>query len=189
MTGTTMRGRYESTSASTSPWEENHYTLRDGRQVLIRPVSPSDGDLEKELIEHLSADTSRMRFLGGIGQVSRQLIRILTDNDANHEAFIALTESGDETPHAVGVANFACDPDGRTCECAIVVADDWQNTELDKYLLQELVDAAKVDGLDEIYSIESASNSAIDHVARELGFNCKSDPRDYTMVRYSLNLH
>ncbi|HEY8568695.1 GNAT family N-acetyltransferase [Microbulbifer sp.] len=189
MTGTTMRGHSTPTSESTSVWEEQHYTLTDGRQVLIRPVQPSDGALEKELIEHLSADTSRMRFLGGIGQVSRQLIKILTDNDSRHEAFIALAEDENGTRHAVGVANFACDPDGRTCECAIVVADEWQKTELDKYLLQELVDAAKLDGLDEIYSIESASNAAIDHVARELGFNCKSDPRDYTMVRYSLNLH
>ncbi len=53
----------------------------------------------------------------------------------------------------------------------------------------ELVDAAKADGLDEIYSIESAGNNAIDHVARELGFDCKADPHDYTTLRYSLQLH
>ena len=165
------------------------YTLRDGRQVTIRPVTASDGDLEREMIESLSADSSRMRFLGGIGQVSQQLIRVLTDNDAQHEAFIALYQDDSGIEHAVGVANFACDPDGHSCECAVVVADDWQNIGLGKYLLQELVDAARVDGLDEIYSIESAGNNAIDHVARELGFACHSDPRDYTMVRYSLSLH
>lgn len=164
------------------------YTLRDGRQVLIRPVRKSDGDLERELIDGLSADSSRMRFLGGIGQVSQQLMRILTDNDARHEAFIALAEDDAGRSHAVGVANFACDPDGRACECAVVVADDWQHVGLGKYLLQDLVDAAREDGLEEIYSIESASNNAIDHLARELGFACKSDPADYTMVRYSLHL-
>ncbi|MBY6190224.1 GNAT family N-acetyltransferase [Microbulbifer agarilyticus] len=172
-----------------SIWNENHYTLSDGREVLIRPVRASDGELERELIEHLSADSSRMRFLGGIGQVSRQLLQILSDNDAQHEAFIALTTAPDGTQQAVGVANFACDPDGSRCECAVVVADDWQRSGLGKYLLQDLVEAAKLDGLDEIYSVDSASNSAIDHLARELGFTCKSDPRDYTMVRYSLNLH
>lgn len=164
------------------------YTLRDGRQVLIRPVRRSDGDLERELIDGLSADTSRMRFLGGIGQVSKQLMRILTDNDPQHEAFIAIAEDEGGNSHAVGVANFACDPDGRACECAVVVADNWQNVGLGKYLLQDLIDAARDDGLEEIYSIESASNSAIDHIARELGFACKSDPSDYTTVRYSLNL-
>ena len=165
------------------------HTLRDGRRVTIRPVRASDGDMEREMVESLSADSSRMRFLGGIGQVSQQLVRVLSDNDAKHEAFIALSEDDSGIQHAVGVANFACDPDGHSCECAVVVADDWQNIGLGKYLLQELVDAARVDGLDEIYSIESASNSAIDHVARELGFACHSDPRDYTMVRYSLDLH
>ncbi|WP_299595148.1 GNAT family N-acetyltransferase [uncultured Microbulbifer sp.] len=165
------------------------YTLSDGRQVAIRPVQASDGNMEREMIESLSPDSSRMRFLGGIGRVTQHLMRILTDNDAQHEAFIALHEDEAGTMHAVGVANFACDPDGHACECAVVVADDWQNVGLGKLLLQELVDAAKADGLDEIYSIESASNSAIDHVARELGFACKADPHDYTTLRYSLSLH
>ncbi|WP_295803407.1 GNAT family N-acetyltransferase [uncultured Microbulbifer sp.] len=164
------------------------YTLRDGRQVLIRPVRSSDGELERELVDGLSADSSRMRFLGGIGQVSKQLMHILTDNDSRHEAFIAIAEDEAGNPHAVGVANFACDPDGRACECAVVVADEWQNAGLGKYLLQDLVDAAREDGLEEIYSIESAGNNAIDHVARELGFDCHADPRDYTTVRYSLSL-
>ncbi|WP_160152406.1 GNAT family N-acetyltransferase [Microbulbifer sp. ALW1] len=200
MSGTTMNQRsqwFESgvnegdlneIGISDSPLDHSRYTLRDGRQVVIRPVQASDVDLERELIEGLSADSSRMRFLGGIGQVSKQLMRILTDNDPQHEAYIALYKDEAGNQHAVGVANFACDPDGRACECAVVVADDWQNAGLGKYLLQELVDAAKVDGLEEIYSIESAGNNAIDHVARELGFACKSDPRDYTMVRYSLHL-
>jgi len=165
------------------------YTLHDGREVLIRPVRSSDGDLERELVEGLSADSSRMRFLGGIGQVSKQLMKILTDNDPQHEAFIALTRDENGQQHAIGVANFACDPDGRSCECAVVVADDWQHAGLGKHLLQELVDAAKQDGLDEIYSIESADNSAIHHLARGLGFACTADPKDYTMVRYSLSLH
>ncbi|WP_078083342.1 GNAT family N-acetyltransferase [Microbulbifer mangrovi] len=180
------RTRY---SGNSEDFDDTRYTLSDGRQVSIRPVRPSDGDMERELIESLSADSSRMRFLGGIGRVSQQLMHILNDNDAQHEAFIALHEDDSGNLHAVGVANFACDPDGHSCECAVVVADDWQNMGLGKRLLQELVDAAKADGLDEIYSVESAGNNAIDRVARELGFNCKADPRDYTTVRYSLQLH
>lgn len=192
MSGTTHTSLLPTSTRGPSPQEYSdgtRHTLHDGRVVSIRPVSAADGDMERELIESLSPDSSRMRFLGGIGRVSEQLMRILTDNDAQHEAFIALTEDDSGTLHAVGVANFACDPDGRTCECAVVVADEWQNVGLGKLLLHTLVDAAKADGLDEIYSIESAGNNAIDHVARELGFSCKSDPRDYTTVRYSLNLH
>ncbi|MBB5211106.1 GNAT family N-acetyltransferase [Microbulbifer hydrolyticus] len=180
--------RQEFTGSSLDGGEVRH-TLSDGREVSIRPVRASDGDLEREMIESLSADSSRMRFLGGIGRVSQQLIRILTDNDAQHEAFIALHRDDRGVEHAVGVANFACDPDGHSCECAVVVADSWQKLGLGKMLLRELVDAAKADGLDEIYSIESAGNNAIDHVARELGFACKADPRDYTTLRYSLSLH
>ena len=118
----------------------NRHTLSDGRVVSIRPVKASDGEMEREMIEHLSPDSSRMRFLGGIGQVSQQLMRVLTDNDAQHEAFIALAEDESGTLHAVGVANFACDPDGKSCECAVVVADDWQNAGLGKLLLRELVE-------------------------------------------------
>ena len=44
-------------------WTE---TLRDARQVVIRPVCPSDAAAERLFIESLSPQSRRYRFLGDV---------------------------------------------------------------------------------------------------------------------------
>ncbi|WP_193162097.1 GNAT family N-acetyltransferase [Microbulbifer hainanensis] len=163
-------------------------TLKDGRSVTIRPVCRKDGELEKSLIEGLSPESRRDRFIGGSCKASEKLIELLTDNDhEQHEAFIAVDESGDK-PRAVAVANYALDDDGRACECAVVVSDDWQHEGLGRIMLQQLIDVARARGIEIMYSIESADNIKVKKFAHAMGFVCKADPRDYTLLTYTLDL-
>ncbi|MFA0812825.1 GNAT family N-acetyltransferase [Microbulbifer epialgicus] len=164
-------------------------TLGNGRKVSIRPICRSDGQLEKELIEDLSPKTRRDRFLGGNCKASEKLIELLTDNDHQiHEAFIALCSS-DRAQRAVATAHYAVDPDGRACECAVVVSDDWQGLGLGRIMLKRLIGCAREQGLERIYSIESAENKRVQTFARSMGFICKADSRDYTLLTYTLNLY
>ena len=164
-------------------------TLHNGRSVQIRSICKDDSGLEKELFEGLSAESRRDRFIGGSSKASQQLLDTLTANDHDvREALIAIANT-DTGPHAVGVAHYACDPDGMACECAVVVSDDWQGQGLGSMLLQRLVDTAQSHGLDLIYSIDSADNHRISRLAKALGFDCKADPRDYTLLTYSKYLH
>ncbi|WP_444946068.1 GNAT family N-acetyltransferase [Microbulbifer sp. VTAC004] len=163
-------------------------TLGNGRRVSIRPICRSDGQLEKELIEDLSPQTRRDRFIGGSCKASQQLIELLTDNDHQvHEAFIALCSS-DHAQRAVATAHYAVDPDGQACECAVVVSDDWQGLGLGRLMLKRLIHCAQEQGLERIYSIESAENKRVHSFARSMGFVCQADARDYTLLTYTLNL-
>lgn len=163
-------------------------TLGDGRRVLIRPICRSDGQLEKELIESLSPESRRDRFIGGSCKASAKLLELLTDNDhLRHEAFIAIDDNG-ASQRAVAVAHYALDDDGRAAECAVVVSDDWQGLGLGKRMLQRLIDRAREHGLERIYSIESADNVRVKRFAGEMGFECEADPRDYTLLTYTLDL-
>ncbi len=163
-------------------------TLGNGRRVLVRPICRSDGQLEKELIEGLSPESRRDRFIGGSCKASAKLLELLTDNDLHHEAFIAIADYDKQSQRAVAVAHYAVDDDGRAAECAVVVSDDWQGLGLGKQMLQRLIDKAREHGLERIYSIESADNVRVKHFAGEMGFECKADPRDYTLLTYTLDL-
>ena len=168
--------------------DSERITLRNGHSVTIRPVCRKDGELEKSLIEGLSPESRRDRFIGGSCKASEKLIELLTDNDhEQHEAFIAVDESGDK-PRAVAVAHYALDEDGRACECAVVVSDDWQHQGLGRMMLQHLIDVARAHGIESMYSIESADNSKVKSFAHAIGFVCKADPRDYTLLTYTLDL-
>ncbi|MCO1336795.1 GNAT family N-acetyltransferase [Microbulbifer sp. OS29] len=163
-------------------------TLGNGRRVSIRPICHSDGQLEKEMIEQLSPETRRDRFIGGSCKASQKLLELLTDNDHHvHEAFIAICTS-DHAQHAAAIAHYALDLDGRACECAVVVSDDWQGLGLGRLMLQRLIDCAREQGLERIYSIESAQNKRVDTFAKSMGFTCRADSSDYTLLTYTLYL-
>ncbi|SDJ99418.1 GNAT family N-acetyltransferase [Microbulbifer yueqingensis] len=170
-------------------FQPENVALHDGREVQIRAVCKEDGELEKQLFEGLSPELRRDRFLGGNHKVSEKLLALLTDNDHNlHEALIAIADP-DTDPRAVGVAHYACDASGHACECAVVVADDWQHVGLGRLLLQSLTEIAQGHGLDEIYSVESAENHHGERLARAMGFQAHADPHDYTLLTYTKYLH
>ncbi|HEV8259437.1 MAG TPA: GNAT family N-acetyltransferase [Burkholderiales bacterium] len=62
-------------------------------------------------------------------------------------ALIAVVcENGRETE--IGVARYAINPDGRSCEFAIALADAWQRKGIGSKLMHSLVDAARSRGLE-----------------------------------------
>nr|WP_193189282.1 GNAT family N-acetyltransferase [Microbulbifer taiwanensis] len=151
-------------------------------------MSRKDGQLEKDLIENLSPETRRDRFIGGSCKASEKLIELLTDNDhQQHEAYIAVSGSN-HSQRAVAVAHYALDDDGQAAECAVVVSDDWQGLGLGSLMLQRLIDSACEQGLERIYSIESADNVRVKSFAKSMGFRCVADPRDYTLLTYTRDL-
>lgn len=162
--------------------------LRNGQVVKIRPLDHGDIELEREFISNLSPESRHFRFLGGVGQPSDQLLQRLTDIDHDQrEAFIALIEEP-EGEKEIGVSRYALEPGGKTAECAVVVGDDWQMQGLGTMLLDRLKESARARNIEHLYSIDSAANSRLREVARNMGWDCRTDPEDHTQVIYTLDL-
>jgi GNAT superfamily N-acetyltransferase len=162
--------------------------LNDGQPVTIRLMSGRDAPAEREFISGLSPETRRLRFLGQIGQPSDAMITWLTAIDFVHDlAFVAVITEG-ERERIVGVSRYGLDPAGGRCECAVVVADDWQGRGLGVRLMQHLIDVARARGIEVMYSLDAASNTAMKDLARFLGFSRRPDPEDATMVIHELRL-
>src|SRR5690606_22824305 len=117
--GARSRGRQAPPAGA---WTE---TLRDGTQVRVRPITKNDAPLERAFITRLSPQSRRLRFLGQFGEPSDVLVRELTDLDWRRDAaFIAVVERDGEALE-VGVSRYGLGPDGRSCECAVTVDDEW----------------------------------------------------------------
>src|SRR5450759_2760562 len=87
-----------------------------------------------------------MRFMNTIRELSQSQLARLTQIDYDREmAFVATVPQGDGELE-VGVARYATNPDGESCEFAIVVADSWQGKGLARKLISVLIDAAKSHG-------------------------------------------
>ena len=162
--------------------------LRNGQVVTIRPLDKADIDLEREFITNLSAESRHFRFLGGVGVPSEKQLEQLTDIDHDQrEAFIATIEQ-DAQEREIGVSRYALDPAGKSAECAVVIADDWQMQGLGTLLLNRLIESARARGIEHLYSIDSAVNTRLRDVARAMGWHCRADPKDPTLVIYTLDL-
>ena len=149
-------------------------TLRDGTSVMVRPIRASDAELEREFVERLSRQSRRFRFLGNVDQ-QRDI------------ALVALIADG-AVKREIGVSRYNARTDGVTCECAVAVSDDWQNRGLGTLLMQELIEIARARGIECMYSIDAADNTAMRELGAHLGFTRKPDPNDATLVLHCLDL-
>lgn len=171
--------------ASDLTWSD---TLRDGTAILVRPIRPSDAESERHFIEALSPESRRFRFLGDVKTPSDALLDQFTRIDPAHEmAFVAMVDEG-ENEVEIGVSRYEAGLDGKSCECAVVVMDAWQNRGVATLLMRHLMDVARAHGIERMYSIDSSANSAMHELATHLGFEREADPDDETQVIHRIDL-
>jgi len=118
------------------------------------------------------------------GQLTR-----LTQIDYDREmAFVATVQQGDEDSE-VGVARYATNPDGESCEFAIVVADAWQGKGLARRLIGVLIEAARTHGgLKYMYGEFLSENRRMIKFVTDVGFVLSPHPEDPGLKRGVLEL-
>lgn len=166
-------------------WIEN---LRDGTPVLIRPLTSKDRDREIAFLNRLSDKTKRLRFLGDFREASPLLIEQLMKLDYHDKyALVALIHEGGKLQE-IGVSRYYLTTDGKSCECAVTVADAWQGLGLGVLLMQHLIHIARRNGFKRLFSIDASSNEPMRDLASYLGFRRQADPSDPTQVLHTLDL-
>ncbi|MCZ4305784.1 bifunctional acetate--CoA ligase family protein/GNAT family N-acetyltransferase [Zoogloeaceae bacterium G21618-S1] len=158
-----------------------HWTLPDGTDVTIRAIKPEDADLEVNFVRKLSAETKYFRFMNTMRELPPAMVVRLTQIDYDREmAFVAtVANEGQETE--IGVCRYAVNPDGESCEFAVVVADDWQHRGLARRLMGVLIETARNRGLVYMNGVFLANNDRMLRFVQSLGFVLSSDPDDSTV--------
>ena len=123
--------------------------LADGRVLTIRPIRPEDAEREQAFVRGLSPDAKRLRFLQSIKELSPALLAQFTQIDYAREMALVATVETDGAEEQVGVARYVINPDGRSCEFAIVVGDKLRGQGIGSRLMKALMEAARAQGLDD----------------------------------------
>ncbi|WP_199098792.1 GNAT family N-acetyltransferase [Dyella sp. ASV21] len=162
--------------------------LRDGTPVLIRPLREADRERELAFVNGLSHRSRRYRFLGDFRLTSQAQIDQLMDVDYQQRmAFIALVHDNGVLQE-IGVSRYSATLEDKMCECAVTVADEWQNRGLGVLLMRHLIDYARRQGFKRMVSMDSASNEGMRDLASYLGFHRAVDTADNTQVIHTLQL-
>jgi acetyltransferase len=164
----------------TSQWQ-----LADGTDLTIRPIRPEDADMEKQFVHDLSEESKYFRFMNSMQELTETMLVRFTQLDYSREmALVAVTqEQGQEVE--LGVARYAINPDGDTCEFALVVADRMQGKGLGQKLMVALMEAARSMGLSVIEGEVLNNNHAMLKMMNRLGFSIKSSEDDPSIMKVS----
>ena len=162
------------------------YTLRDGTQVLLRPIRPEDEPIEAELIKNLSEESKRFRFFYVIKDITHEMLVRFCNIDYDREmAIIAEYTDSSGKRRNVGVGRLIMDPSRKRGEFAVVVADDFQGKGLGTKLVDMLIQIADEKGLETIYGIVMPENTKMIELCRKMGFDIRYTPEE---VIVELNL-
>ncbi|MBU3694725.1 MAG: bifunctional acetate--CoA ligase family protein/GNAT family N-acetyltransferase [Rhodocyclaceae bacterium] len=147
----------------------SRWQMPDGTDIVIRPIRPEDAGLVRDFVAGLSEEARFFRFMNVLQELSgAQLVRLTQLDYSKEIALLAVTASAPETE--LGVARFAVNPDGESCEFAIVLADRATGKGLGQKLLSALIDVARSRGLRRIGGEVLATNHAMLGLAQTLGF-------------------
>ena len=165
----------------------SHWQLSDGTDVVIRPIRPEDADLVRDFVAGLSQEARFFRFMNALHELSGPMLVRLTQLDYSKEiALLAVTAEAPETE--LGVARFSVNPDRKSCEFAIVLADRVTGRGLGQRLLTALIEVARGRGLRRIGGEVLASNHAMLRLAQTLGFRVEPVAGSPDVVAISLML-
>lgn len=159
-----------------------------GIAVTLRPLRPEDLDIETAFVEGLSVESHASRLLGGAVKVTREYIEHLTRVDYARDMALAATVMLEGHETLIGVARYALEPDGRSCEFALVIADAWQGRGIGRRMLKKLVAVAAARGVARIYGDTLATNRSMLGLAKALGFALARHPDEAYLTRVTLDL-
>ncbi|NBC06384.1 MAG: GNAT family N-acetyltransferase [Bacteroidetes bacterium] len=174
-----------------SPYPQEYtfdYRLRDGTEVVIRPIRPEDEPLEEAFFGKLSKQTQYYRFFGLVGHVNHELLIRYTQIDYDRElALIAEIENKSGEKEMIGVVRMVNDADEKSAEFAIVVADKWQGQGLGNYMTDLILKIFKERGVEKIYANVLQANTTMLHMFRKRGFAIKNIDFESSYAELKLN--
>jgi acetyltransferase len=154
------------------------WQLADGTNIVIRPIRPEDAALEQTFVHALSEESRYFRFMNSMQELSESMLVRFTQIDYSREmALIAVTMEHNKEVE-LGVTRYAINPDGESCEFALVVADSMRGKGLGNKLMLALLDAARAKGLKIIEGEVLNNNAGMLKLMHRLGFSVEVSPDD-----------
>ena len=154
----------------------------DGQDITIRPIRPEDAELEQAFVRKLSSKAKYFRFMQSLRELTPEMLVFFTQLDYDRElALIAVVRNGDQE-REIAVARYAMNPDGESCEFAVVVSDEWQGRGVGSEIMRHLMNAAREKGIKLMEGQVLADNKDMRRLMEFLGFRIMPNVEDSSIV-------
>ena len=160
----------------------------EGPEVTLRPIRPEDAQMEQAFVKSLSAETRYFRFMDTLRELTPQMLVRFTQIDYDREMAFVATVPEDGREAEIGVTRYVANPDGESCEFAVVIADGWQRRGLGRRMMEQLIDVARARGLRAMVGHVLAENRGMLALCQKLGFGVADSAEGPIVKRVRLAL-
>jgi acetyltransferase len=163
-----------------------HWQTPDGTDITIRPIRPEDAEIEQAFVRSLSPQAKRFRFMQSLRELTIEMLVRFTQLDYDREMALIAVVQEDGKEKEIAVARYAMNPDGESCEFAIVVADQWQGRGIGSEIMRNLMGAARHRGIRVMEGQVLADNTGMLELVKFLGFDTvksREDPGIYDVSK------
>jgi len=152
---------------------ESKLTLKNGREVFLRPILQMDEYLIVDLFNRLNYDSIYLRFLRPLNALPEDMLFQLSHINyrSNFARAAVIQEDGKDS--LIAVARYGYDPKENVTDFAIVVRDDWQHCGLGKSLLLKIIAIGREHGISRFVSVIDSTNLTMKKLLRTLGYPVK----------------
>ena len=165
---------------------ESSLILADGSEVRIRPIRPEDARSEADFVANLSAQSKYFRFMHGLDRLTPSMLARFTQIDYDREmAIVAVVPGDDGEDSFLGVARYVTNPDGKSCEFALTIADAWQSRGVGPRMMERLMHIASERGLQTMVGEVLAQNPRMLRMCKRMGFHSLRSPEDPEVILVS----
>jgi len=172
-----------------TPYPSRYITLwhlRDGREVILRPVRPEDEPLEHEMFLSLSEETLRGRFYQTVKTITHEMHVRFCNIDYDREMTIVGEIRDGNKRRLIGIGSYVSEPGGEACEFSVIVHEEFQGQGLAAKLIDMLIGIADEKGIKEFFGYVEPQNRRMIALARKLGMTIEKTP--YDLLKMTLYL-
>lgn len=155
--------------------------LKDGTNLLLRPIKPEDEPLWLAMIGRCSKDSLYSRFRYFFHWQSHEAATRFCYNDYDREIAIVAELSKGNSKRILGVGRLIADPDHESVEYAILIEDTWQKKDLGNLLTDYCLEIANSWNLKRFIAQTTTDNKRMISVFRKRGFDIRINTQDSTV--------
>jgi acetyltransferase len=170
----------------------DHWKMKDGNDIIIRPIRPEDESLLVKFHQTLSDRSVYLRYFCSLSLSRRvaheRLLRIcFGDYDREMGLVAEVPEAGTVERKIIGVGRLSKLRARNDGEVSVIITDQYQGLGLGHELLRRILEVARDEKLGRVYGEMLPDNMAMQAIMRRLGFKVRSDD-DMTSLRACLEL-
>ncbi len=137
---------------------ETRKTFKDGLEVMIRPIKPTDEDMMRRLFYNFSDEAKYLRYFTNVRVMPHRNMQKYVNVDYDSILSIVAVIQRGHNERIIAEARYAAYPDRKNYDMAFLVDEDFQGKGIATFMLNYLIKIARERGIEKLSATVLAQN-------------------------------